>query len=135
MENIFIKGDRKPYYTQPEVDFNADKGECALVGESYFEATTEFYSPLLNWLEQYFSEYQDKSLIFNFKLSYFNTSSSRSILNILQLLKSKLDEGREITVYWYYEEQDNDMMEEVEDFVLDTGVEIKIIDTAKSKLK
>jgi len=125
MENINIEGSHTNFFV-PTVDFNAETGACTLSGESFLEDTIEFYDPLVQWLEEYTSEIK-KSLTFEIKLTYFNTSTSRSILDLLNILKEYEDDGGEIIVNWYYDEDDIDMEEDIEDYMLDTGLEINMI--------
>ncbi len=126
MENIIIKEvPDAPYY--PIINFNAETGICELSGESYMEETFKFYSPLLDWMKK-FLEQEDKPLTLNFKLTYFNTNSSRLILDMLDIVKQKEDEGKKIAVNWYYDPNDPDMIDEVEDFELETGIEINLIE-------
>jgi hypothetical protein len=125
MENISIKGYHDDYFV-PTVDFNKDTGVCELSGESYLEDTVDFYNPLLDWLREYKNELK-KPLTFNFKLTYFNTSSSRCILDILYILKEYEDEGGEIAVNWYFDKDDIDMEEEVEDYTIESELDINLI--------
>ncbi len=127
MENLYIEGSKGVYFI-PTVNFNADTGVCELSGESYLEETIKFYNPLIDWLKRYFEEV-GKKLTFNFKLTYFNTSSSKCIVDILKLLKSYKDKGYEVEVNWYYDDSIDDIeeeLEEVEDFILETGLEINL---------
>ncbi|MBN2662204.1 MAG: DUF1987 domain-containing protein [Bacteroidales bacterium] len=128
MENIYIEGHHGTYYV-PTVNFNAETGICQLEGESYLEDTLSFFTPLISWLEE-FLKTQDKDLIFNFKLDYYNTSSSKSIVDIFSLLKKKKDRGKKIEVNWYYNsfsEDAEEEVEEVEDFMLETGLKINLV--------
>jgi len=125
MENIYIEGSHTNFFI-PTIDFNAESGVCVLSGESFLEDTIEFYDPLVQWLEEYTSEIK-KSIIFEIKLTYFNTSTSRSILDLLNILKEYEDDGGEVTVNWHYDEDDIDMEEDIEDYMLDTGLEINMI--------
>jgi hypothetical protein len=124
MENLEIKGESGVYFI-PEVKLNASTGVCEISGESYLEDTDEFYNNIINWLEAYIGEVK-KSLTFNFKLTYFNTSSSRSILNVLRVLKKYEDDGGKVTVNWYYPEDDDSIAEEAEDYMKDTGLKINM---------
>ena len=63
----------------------------------------------------------------NIKLTYFNTNSSRLLLDMLDILKKSLDAGGSVTVNWYYELNDPDIKEEVEDFEIETGLPIQMI--------
>lgn len=124
MDNLEIKGESGVYFI-PEVKFNASSGVCEISGESYLEDTDEFYNNLIQWLETYIKEVR-KAITFNFKLTYFNTSSSRSILNILRVLKKYEDDSGQVTVNWYYPEDDDSIAEEAEDYMKDTGLKINM---------
>ena len=113
-----------PYY--PEVNFNSETGVCELIGESYMEEAYKFYTPLLNWLKEYTLEL-NKAVTLNLKLTYFNTNSSRLLLDILDVLKQSQEAGNDVEINWYYEEDDPDVKDEVEDFEIETGLQIKMI--------
>jgi hypothetical protein len=124
MESLVInevKG--SPYY--PSVHFNAETGVCEMCGESYMEETYKFYEPLITWINEYTK--LRKPLEINFKLTYFNTNSSRLILDLLDMVKKYRDSGGTVTVNWYYDKKDPDMVEEVEDFILESGMNISLI--------
>ncbi len=125
MQNLEIKGSHGDYEV-PTVIFNAATGVCELQGESYLEKTAEFYTQLLDWLDEYIAEV-NRPITFNFRLTYFNTSSSKRILYILLKLKEYEDNGGEVTTNWYYDEDDTDMEEEVEDFRIISNLEINAI--------
>ena len=126
MENLEIKGESGVYFI-PEVKLNASTGVCEISGESYLEDTDEFYNNIINWLENYIREVNNP-ITFNFKLTYFNTSSSRSILNVLRVLKKYEESGGGITVNWYYPEDDESIAEEAEDYMKDTGLQIQMFE-------
>ena len=123
MENLVIlTSPETPYF--PKVNFNVDTGLCEIIGESFMEETYKFYAPLMTWLEQFIA--QKKKVLLNIKLTYFNTSSSRSILDILDLLREYQDNGGEIEVNWFYDPNDPDMEDEVEDFKIESGLDINL---------
>src|SRR4030042_3312331 len=124
MENIVLKEvPDAPYY--PMVNFDMEKGTCEISGESYMEETFKFYSPLLEWIKKYLED-KNKPLTLNFKLTYFNTNSSRLILDMLDIIKKSKDEGNKIIVNWFYDPVDPDMIDEVEDFEMETGLDINL---------
>jgi len=125
MENIEIKGEKAEFFI-PTVNFNAQTGVCELIGESYLEETFEFYRKLIDWLNQYTQEVKGP-LIFNFKLTYFNTASSKVILDLLRFLKNYGENGGQVTINWYHHEWDGDMKMEVEDLALDAEVDVNLL--------
>jgi len=128
MENIQITGKHGVNFI-PTVDFNAETGICELAGESYLEDTIEFYSPLFNWLKQYTVEI-NKPVTFNFRLRYFNTSSSKCIIDILNILKKYEDNNGTVEVNWFYDSDEEDIedeLEEIEDFMIETNLKINLV--------
>lgn len=128
MEDINIKGYHGSYYI-PSVNFDSKTGKCEISGESYLEDTLEFYSPLMKWLKE-FLKIEGTTIDFNFKLKYYNTSSSKCIVDMLVLFKKYKDKGKKIEVNWYYNAQSEDAeeeIEEVEDFMLETGLKLNMV--------
>ena len=131
MQNLEITGSHGEYDV-PSVSFNAESGICELKGESYLEKTAEFYNQLLTWLDEYISTV-DKPITFNFRLTYFNTSSSKRILYILLKLKEYEENGGKVSVNWFYNQDDSDMEEDVEDFRIISNLNINAVPDSKLK--
>ena len=126
MENIALKSSpATPYF--PEVNFEVDSGICEISGESYMEETYKFYLPLINWVKEYTKD-NSKKLELNIKLVYLNTSSTKCVLDILEILKDFEDQGGKAKVNWYYDSADPDMIDEVEDFEAESGMKINLIE-------
>ena len=89
------------------------------------EETFKFYEPVIKWLRNYKSE--KRPILLNIKLTYFNTSSSRFILEILDILKKYQDEGGAVEINWYYKTDDPDILTEINDFMDETGTRINIL--------
>ena len=125
MENLEIEGSHKNFFI-PTVNFNSKSGICELSGESFLEDTVEFYKPVVNWIENYIETIKSP-IAFIIKLSYFNTSTSRSILDILNILKDYEDEGGEVIINWHFDQNDIDMEEDIDDYIIDTNLDINKI--------
>lgn len=126
MENVYIKGETGIYLT-PDIKLNAQTGICEMTGESYLENTGNFYAPVLRWIETYIAQEKPAPIVFNFRLTYFNTSSSKAILEILLLFRQMQDSGGSVKVNWYYPDDDFDLLAEAEDFIDDSGMEFNLI--------
>ena len=111
MESIIIEGTPKT----STVEFNAEEGKVEIKGRSIPENSVEFYNPLIAWLEAYGSNPKDVTQV-NIQLEYFNTSSSKCILDVFKKLESLAKAGNDIKVNWFYEEDDEDMLEAGEDY-------------------
>ena len=110
MENLTIDSDFK----HPEIAFDAEKGILELKGNSIPERAGEFYTPIIVWVKNYFQNPCEATTL-NLKLIYLNSGSKRYILDILEIVKSSLPTGQaggnNVTINWYYEEDDEDMLE------------------------
>ncbi|MCB8994193.1 MAG: DUF1987 domain-containing protein [Bacteroidales bacterium] len=92
----------------PKVKFTHEDGKLELSGKSLPEDVSAFYAPILEWLENYALNPQPLTEI-TFKLTYFNTASSKLILDMLTILEKMSEEGKNVVVNWYYPEYDEDM--------------------------
>jgi hypothetical protein len=106
MEAIKIKGTEDT----PNVVLDAAENLMEISGRSLPEDVSSFYGPILNWLADYVKSPNPKT-VFNFKLVYFNTASSKLILDILMKLEDLTKKGNDVLVKWYYPEDDEDMQE------------------------
>ncbi len=114
----------------PEINFNGSTGVFEIGGRSIPENTFEFYNPVIEWIENYVKKPADKTLV-KVYLEYFNTSSSKFILEIFKKLRPINDMGgKDILVEWYYDEDDEEMMETGEDYedVTELPFELKMIE-------
>ncbi|HZH87366.1 MAG TPA: DUF1987 domain-containing protein [Brumimicrobium sp.] len=123
MENINLEGTPKT----PTVNFDANKGRLELKGRSIPENSVEFYNSLNEWIENYGKSPQ-KVTTFDVKLEYFNTSSSKCILDLFKLLEGINGNGTEVKVNWYFEEDDEDMEEAGEDYQAIIPLPFKMIE-------
>jgi hypothetical protein len=127
MENFYIPGSE---YI-PEVNLNAETGILSFSGESYHEYTLEFFEPIFEWLKQYTAE-GGKTIELNFRMTYFNTSSSRRFLEIMNLLHNyQSSKAGKVTVNWYYQKEDVDMQESGEEYRDDVKLPFHLISYEK----
>jgi len=86
-----------------------------LEGRSIPENSVEFYKPLVDWLEEYKDNPIEKTVV-EVKLEYFNTSSSKCILDVFKKLEVIHKAKNSVEIKWFYEEDDEDMLEAGEDY-------------------
>ena len=127
MQDLIIEKSTGTIDDSPKVYFFAEKGECILEGRSYMRNPIEFYEHLYDWLENYFN-YETK-LKFIFKLTYFNTSSLKMILDLLNILKEYKNNGEDITIEWHYDSLDENLDEDIHELIEIVEIDIKLIDT------
>jgi hypothetical protein len=105
MENLYIE----PRDDTPMIKGNVQNGSFEISGKSLPENVFDFYTPVLNWLEEYAEN--PKNTTISFKLTYFNTASSKIILDLFLILENIKEAGFEVKVKWYYLINDEDMQE------------------------
>jgi hypothetical protein len=99
----------------PTVMLDAANNIFEISGRSLPEDVTAFYSPIIGWMENYNQSPLPKT-VFNFKLVYFNTASSKMLLDILMKLEELHNAGKEVLVKWHFAEDDEDMKEAGEEY-------------------
>jgi len=107
----------------PGVRLDAGSGIFEISGRSLPEDVTKFFKPILDWLEEYANS-PNANTVFDFKLSYFNTASSKIILDILL----KLEKISNIHIKWHYPSDDEDMMEAGEEYADIVDVPIEMVE-------
>lgn len=122
MDSIKIEGTPKT----PTVNFTADNGVLEIKGRSIPENAVEFYKPLVDWIGNYGDAAKETTEV-NVQLEYFNTSSSKCILDVFKKLES-INGKTNITIKWHYEEDDEDMLEAGEDYQAIINIPFKMIE-------
>lgn len=123
MESLLIEGTAKT----PNVKFDGGQGLIEIKGRSIPENSIEFYKPLVDWLDRYAQSPKQTTKV-NIQLEYFNTSSSKCILDVFKKLESIHKSNHEVVINWYYEEDDEDMLEAGEDYESIIRIPFKMIE-------
>lgn len=112
MANLTIK----PTQKTPEVVFDFDSGVFKISGYSIPEDSVGFYTTVWQWMDENKGLLSTANPTFEFELIYFNTSSTKCILDIFRRLNVLYKDGASMRVTWYYEEDDDDMRDTGEDY-------------------
>jgi hypothetical protein len=108
MDNIYITRTSE----SPEVDFNFTYHVLNMTGESYPENASDFFRPILVGLEAYLAATSACEIIFNFQLTYFNSSSTKMLYNLFELLnESAGTNDNRIVLNWHHDEEDDTILE------------------------
>ncbi len=114
----------------PHLLLDFQSGILEIKGRSIPENSIEFYKPLVDALDKYSTSIKPTTTV-NIQLEYFNTSSSKCILDIFKKLESIHKSGSSVTINWHYEEDDEDMLEAGEDYQAIINVPFKMIEVAE----
>lgn len=97
----------------PKIILDPANSIYEISGRSLPEDVAQFYKPVLEFLD---TMDPSSAVDFHFKLDYFNTASSKLILDILNRLEKMKNKGKSVKVSWFHTEDDEDMQEAGEEF-------------------
>jgi len=124
MDNFFVEGNDRT----PEVDFNFGTGVFSISGRSITENPISFYKKIEEYINIYCKNPLPKTL-FKVTLEYFNTSTSKCLVDIFKQLEQLHSPQNEVLVEWFYEQDDEEIMDSGEDYkdIVDIPFEIKLL--------
>lgn len=105
---------RKETHRTPMIKGSFDTGKVQIIGRSLPEDAKDFYLPFRDWLLELFTS-DVPGINVDLELEYFNTATSKIIVDILLKL-DKLKASKKIVVTWTYDEDDIEMEETGRDF-------------------
>ena len=111
----------------PEVTLDHVNRIFEISGRSLPEDVVVFYQPVINWLEEMDKDPID-NIEFSIKLEYFNTASSKLILDILLKLEDISMKGTSLKVKWHYISTDSDMREAGEEYSEIVSVPFELVE-------
>ncbi|TAE11582.1 MAG: DUF1987 domain-containing protein [Bacteroidetes bacterium] len=111
----------------PQITFDESAGLLRIEGESYHEYAIEFFKPVFEGLEDFVTKYPTRKLTLEFRLSYFNTSTARRFLEIFQFLEEHYQKGGQVSVKWYYEDDDFDIFDSGMEYALHVSYDFECL--------
>lgn len=100
----------------PRIVFQSKQGLLTIQGCSIPENADRFFGPVLDQLELYMQRPAPITVV-RIELSYFNTSTSKYLLDGFKLLEDLHASGRsQVSMEWRHASNDLDMQEVGEDF-------------------
>jgi hypothetical protein len=133
MENLHLD----PTQNTPLINCDSKTNSITIEGESRPENVRAFYANLFEWLDNfekliYYAvslSSNEKKIELNFKLEYFNSSSLKVFMEIIDKLQ-KIEKGSDkikLVINWYYEEDDEDILDSGKEFEKMTGARMNFI--------
>ncbi|MDY0199748.1 MAG: DUF1987 domain-containing protein [Bacteroidales bacterium] len=116
----------EPTNETPKVILDREKNVFEFSGNSLPEDVSNFYSPILSWFTEYAKTPNEETKV-EFNFEYYNTSSSKMILKLLEMCRDIHRSGYDIEVQWHFLEDDEDMIEAGEDYSENIKVPFKFI--------
>ena len=94
----------------PEIHLEPGK-PFLIAGRSIPESARDIFLPVISWIREYLDQHHEVAPVFEFKLEYVNSGSSKYLLELLRIMKTYIEQGESITLKWYYEEGDESIMD------------------------
>ena len=82
-----------------------------LRGESFPENAVAFYSPVVSALMNYLAETRDQDILIEFELRYFNSSSTKILLNVFRMLDQASSNDNRVQVNLRHDPDDDTVLE------------------------
>ena len=99
----------------PRIYLNHETGEIEFSGRSIPEESMSFFNPILDWMKEYVENPASKTVV-SVKLEYLNSGTHRAFLDILKVIARLKSSDHDLRVDWYYEEDDEYIIETAEEF-------------------
>jgi hypothetical protein len=90
-------------------------GLLEMRGDSYPENSFEFFTPIFKWVEAFFENSKDPLRV-ELHLLYLNTSSVKAMMDIFDVIEEAFNAGKEVSVRWYYDRDNERIAELAEEF-------------------
>lgn len=121
MENLIIN----PTKTTFGIYFNSDSGALDISGTSYPDNAIEFFKPILDWVKE-FTETKSEPVLIQFKVNYYNTSSSKYLFKMLEMVENYRSKGNKVDIIWHYYEGEEDMLDTWKELIEELDLPYKI---------
>jgi hypothetical protein len=112
----------------PWVRLDPERGRIDLVGDSYPVNSFEFYHPIVQWLGEFLAQSR-QAVHVELELTYVNTGSIKSMLDLFDLLEDAFQAGCPVTVLWKYDSRNQRALETAEEFSEDVSFPFVTQDT------
>lgn len=122
IETVHIEGTRKT----PTINLNP-QGIIRIEGRSIPEDAEVFFKDMVNWVREYILSPPDSTKV-DLSFEYLNSGTSKVVLNLLRGLKELEPQGHKLSVNWYYEEGDDDILERGEYFSSVLDLKIRFVE-------
>lgn len=112
--------------TTPMLYIDYDNGTVTIEGHSYPENAESLFRPFVSTLENFLYK-TDKPIVFEFNVPYLNTSSTKFLYDILELLNKATENNKNILLNWYYDIENENTLELGTELLEDSNFQYKLL--------
>ena len=106
--------EKKSTQSTPYVLINEEKHYMKLEGMCFHENATDFFEDIVKWLAEYLDSDFD-TFTFDCKMKYFNSSTTKLLFDMLQLVNESAIKNKKAIVNWHVNKGDDLLTELYED--------------------
>jgi hypothetical protein len=117
-----------PTNSTPEIILDPN-GVIKIKGRSMDKNAAEFYKQIDIWIDAYINNPADITRI-DIRLEYFNSANSMIFISLLRKIANVKLKDKELTINWYYEEDDEDILAQGENISSVLDIPINLIMTS-----
>ncbi len=111
--------------SSPTVTYDEKLHILTITGESYPENSFEFYEPVFEWLQTELPRID--SFILEINIRYMNSSSTKCMLDILDVVSERAEAGGTVRVRWLYDRENERALELAEEFLEDLEIPFETV--------
>ena len=104
-----------------------ENGVIEIKGRSIPEDSHDFYAPIVHLIQEYLKDPHENTVL-QFHLQYINSGSKKYITNILFTFDNFYSRGKDVTVLWYYDYDDESILELGNDFQTMVKIPFRMIE-------
>ncbi len=113
MDKLIVEATR----SSPAIEFDAETCLLRICGESYPENAAAFYAPVFAWLKEFIAALEPAITVqIDLEILYLNSSSTKVMLNLLDVLEQAAQDGANVIVNWRYDPENEAILECGQDF-------------------
>jgi len=109
----------------PEIILDGENYILKISGPSFPEDAFGMFQPIMRWVD---TIRQDAvKLTCEFDFSILSSASNKLLFEVLLKLEDMYQNGKDVAIFWYHDDFDEDMQEEGESFAQSVHVPFKFI--------
>ncbi len=101
------------------INFDPARNVFEISGNSFPPNAMEFYEPIIDWVKDYLTLDVKDPITIDFKVNYYNTSSSKYIFKILELFHEHNLETQNVKINWYSYDIEDELYEDWRSLIQD----------------
>jgi hypothetical protein len=104
-----------------------DKHFFRFEGISYPSNPSTFFQPVIDWVDEYLSLFNNELISIEIYITYFNTSSSTYLYRIMEQFDAVHKKNKNVTIRWYYDEEEDDVLESWNNLISELDLTFELI--------